>query len=47
MAGSRDYLEGTAAAISAIYDLTGFEGSCALASISGREARFELRWQEP
>jgi len=45
VADSREYLLGTAAAISAIYDLTGFEGTCELLEHGDGKACFELHWQ--
>ena len=44
VATSRPYLVGSAAAISAIFDLTRETGVCKLEAWEGQEARFELRW---
>jgi hypothetical protein len=46
VAGSREYLLGSAAAIAAVFDLTGYEGTCELREHGKGRARFELGWQE-
>jgi len=44
VAENRDYLVGTAAAISAIFDLTGMAGACQLEESGRGQARFAARW---
>jgi hypothetical protein len=46
VAESREYLLGSAAAIAAVFDLTGYQGTCELREQGRGRARFELTWQD-